>query len=135
MLASAKPQDPRRALRHLIEHVPDRFHLHPEMVELVVEENRQKGRHIIRRELIVQANGPLVEYLGDILKRGEREGCFHKTSNVKQVFFDIVSLCMFYFVNIYTMSAALGQDFASPAAAAARKAHIVKGLLRSLSRG
>jgi TetR/AcrR family transcriptional regulator len=127
-----KPAQPARALRHLVAHIFDRFHLHPQMVELVIEENRQKGRHITRKDLVAQANGPLIDYLAQILKRGEQDGSFIKGNNPKQVFFDVISLCMFYFANVHTMSAALGEDFGSPAAARARKAHIVRQLLRAL---
>jgi TetR/AcrR family transcriptional regulator len=133
-VASDKPLECVKALRHLIEHIFDRFHLHPEMVELVLEENRQKGKHIFDKHLIEDANGPLVACLAETLKRGEREQVFVRGIDSKQVFFDIVSLCMFYFANIYTMSAALGQDYLSAASARARKTHIVKQVTRSLVR-
>jgi TetR/AcrR family transcriptional regulator len=131
-VASEKPQEPIKALQHLIGHVFDRFHLHPEMVELVLEENRQKGRHIANKNLIEDAHRPLVVYLAEVLKRGERDGSFAQGVSAKQVFFDIVSLCMFYFANRYTMSASLGLDFLSAASTRTRRAHIVKQLIRSL---
>jgi TetR/AcrR family transcriptional regulator len=129
---STKPLPPADAVRQLAEHMFDRFLKHTEMVELVLEENRQKGKHLIRKELIAEANRPLIDHIAKVLRQGETDGSFFPGNDARQFFFDMVSLCMFYFANVHTMSAALAHNLASPASARARRAHIVQTLLRSL---
>lgn len=129
---AVKPMPPADAIRHLAEHMFDRFLKHTEMVELVLEENRQKGRHLIRKDLIADANRPLIDYVRDVLRLGEASGSFTPGNDAKQFFFDMVSLCMFYFANVHTMSAAMVENLSSAASAKRRRAHIVRTLLRSL---
>lgn len=125
---------PAEGIRLLIEHMFDRFLRHTEMVELVLEENRQKGRHLIRKDMIAAANQPLIDHIARLLGEGEARGEFIADNDARQFFFDMVSLCMFYFANVHTMSAALRQDVRTASSARKRRAHIVQTLMRSLRR-
>ena len=129
---AVKPMAPADAVAHLVEHMFDRFTRNTGMVELVLEENRQKGKHLIRKDLIADANRPLIDHVAQLLAQGEVEGIFLPGNDAKQFFFDVVSLCMFYVANVHTMSAALVENLGSAASARRRRAHIVRCLLRSL---
>jgi TetR/AcrR family transcriptional regulator len=131
---SAAGLGPVEGVRHLIEHLFDRFLRHPEMVELILEENRQKGKHLIRKDLITTANEPLISHVRRLLREGEEQGMFLPRQDAKQFLFDVISMCMFYFANVHTMSAVLQQDLATPASMRKRRAHIATALLRSISR-
>lgn len=132
---SARDLGAAEGVQHLVEHLFDRFLHHTEMVELVLEENRQKGRHLIRKDLIAAANQPLIDHIARLLRDGEAKGAFRAGVDARQFFMDAVSLCMFHFANVHTMSAALQQDLGTPARARKRRAHIAQALLRSVQAG
>jgi TetR/AcrR family transcriptional regulator len=130
-VAPIKP--PRQAVRSLIEHMFDRIEKHSAVVQLIMDENRYTGRHLTNTELISSSDDPLIDHLRAVFKAGEAAGEIASGIDVEQFFMDIIALCIFYFSNIHTVSAVMDRDLAAPRAVRARRRHIVRQLMASLS--
>jgi TetR/AcrR family transcriptional regulator len=132
-VASAPVTPPRQAVRNLIEHMFDRIEKHPEIVQLIMDENRYLGRHLTNARLISSSDDPLIDHLRAAFKIGGASGEIASRIDVEQFFMDIIALCIFYFSNIYTVSAVMDRDLAAPRAVRARRRHIVRQLMASVS--
>jgi len=128
--ATIKP--PKLALQRVIEHMFDRIARRPEVVVLIMDENRYNGRHLKNKKLISSSDDPMVDHIRSILKEGEATGEFVTGIDPEQLFLDIISLCIFYFSNIYTLSAVMDRDLSTPAAARERRKHIIRQLLAAV---
>jgi TetR/AcrR family transcriptional regulator len=131
--AVAPVTPPREAVRSLIEHMFDRIEKHSAIVQLIMDENRYQGRHLINTALISSSDDPLIDHLHAVFKAGEASGEIASGVDVEQFFMDIIALCIFYFSNIHTVSAVMDRDLAAPRAVRARRRHIVRQLMASLS--
>jgi len=126
---------PEKQLRNVIVHLFDRIGSHPEVISLIVEENRYRGQHLKGTDLPYQSSKPMVEHVAQILKDGEAAQVFRGKIDASQLFLDIFSMCLFYFTNIYTVSAVIGADLSAPAAVKRRRDHIVQSVLGSIAAG
>ena len=133
-IASAGKAAPEEAITTLVDHLFGRLQRHPDVIALVLEENRHKGRHLVSRKLIHSSHTPMFEYVASVLRDGERRGSFAAGIDPRQFYFDMISLCMFHFINTYTMSAVLGIDLLSRSSVRARKRHIADCLIASVSK-
>lgn len=133
-IASAGTLAPEQAIATLVDNLFGRLQRHPDVIALVLEENRHKGRHLVSRKLIHSSHTPMFEYVASLLRDGERRGSFADGVDPRQFYFDMISLCMFHFINTYTMSAVLGVDLLSRRAMQARKRHIADCLIASVSK-
>ncbi len=124
---------PEKRLRNLIVHLFDRIGARRETISLVVEENRYRGQHIRHSDLPYRSSEPMVEHLAEILKEGEASGLFRSRIDAKQTFLDIFSMCLFYFTNLYTVSAVIGFDLAAEKEIKRRREHIVRSVLNSIA--
>lgn len=124
---------PAEALAHVIGITYDDLHHSPELIAMIVDENRHQGRHLDRKR-VRAINAPLVESIKAILERGEREGTFRAGVDPEQFYISVMSLVMFCFSNVYTLSAVVDRDLGSDAAVNDRRTHIIDLLLRSVSR-
>jgi TetR/AcrR family transcriptional regulator len=131
--ATAPVKPPREAVRRLIEHMFDRIAKHSAIVQLIMDENRYMGRHLTNTKLISSSDDPLIDHLRAVFKAGEAAGEIAPGIDVEQFFMDIIALCIFYFSNIHTVSAVMDRDLAAPRAVRARRRHIVRQLMASLS--
>lgn len=131
--AEASVTPPREAVRGLIEHMFDRIEKHSAIVQLIMDENRYQGRHLTNTKLISSSDDPLIDHLRAVFKAGEASGEIAIGIDVEQFFMDIIGLCIFYFANIHTVSAVMDRDLAAPRAVKARRRHIVRQLMASLS--
>ncbi|HEX7053054.1 MAG TPA: TetR/AcrR family transcriptional regulator [Burkholderiales bacterium] len=130
---SVKPMRPDAAIAALVERLFGRLQRQPDVIALVLEENRHKGRHLVSRKIIQSSHTPMFDYVARVLAEGARLGIFRSGVDPRQFYFDMVSLCMFYFINTYTMSAVLGTDLLSQGSMRARRKHIVECLIASVS--
>ena len=131
IVVDAKP--PTEALADLISVTFDDLHHSPELIAIIGEENRQRGRHLDKGR-VRAINKPLVESLQRILHRGQQEGVFRAGVDVEDLYISVMSLVMFGFSNVYTLSAVLDRDLTKEAAVRQRRSHIVDWVLRSLRR-
>jgi TetR/AcrR family transcriptional regulator len=126
---------PEKRLRHMIVHLFDRIGARREVISLIVEENRYRGQHLRGSDLPYRSSEPMVAHLAGILKEGEASAIFRPKINPKQLFLDIFSMCLFYFTNLYTVSAVIGADLSAAAEIRRRRAHIVQSVMNSIAAG
>jgi TetR/AcrR family transcriptional regulator len=124
---------PEKRLRNLIVHLFDRIGAHREVISLIVEENRYRGQHLRHSDLPYRSSKPLVEHMAAILKEGEAATVFKPRIDARQLFLDIFSVCLFYFTNIYTVSAVIGADLSAADEIKRRRDHIVHSVMDSLA--
>jgi TetR/AcrR family transcriptional regulator len=132
-LASVSESAPLDALSNLIRHLFDRISGHREVVALILEENRHEGRHVRDSVLPNRSVLPLLQFLKRTFDAGERAGEFRKHIDTEQFFLDIISMCMFYFMNIHTISAVLMADQSDAVATSRRREHVVQSLIAGIS--
>jgi TetR/AcrR family transcriptional regulator len=130
---NAPAGSPEQRLRHLIVHLFDRIGVHREVISLIVEENRYRGKHLRRSDLPYRSAEPMVEHLSEILREGKASGLFRSQIDARQTFLDIFSMCLFYFTNLYTVSAVIGFNLSAAKEIRKRRAHIVDSVLNSLA--
>jgi TetR/AcrR family transcriptional regulator len=126
---------PEKRLRNLIVHLFDRIGRRREVISLIVEENRYRGQHLRRSDLPYRSSEPMVEHLAEVLREGEASGIFRPRIDARQTFLDIFSMCLFYFTNLYTVSAVFGVDLSAANEIKRRREHIVRSVLNSLAPG
>lgn len=132
-LRKAPRGSPAKRLRSLVVHFFDRIGSHREVISLIVEENRYGGQHLRQTDLPHRSSKPIISHLAEILAEGEAAGIFKPNIDARQLFLDIMSMCLFYFSNLYTVSAVVGADLSKPAAVRERRASIVRSILDSLA--
>ena len=116
------------ALGRIIGVTFDDLHNSPELIAMVVDENRHKGRHL-NRERVRSINRPLIESIEAVLLRGERDGVFRPRVDPVQFYISLMSLAIFCFSSPYTLSASVGRDLTTDSAIRERRAHVVDLLL------
>jgi TetR/AcrR family transcriptional regulator len=126
---------PEKRLRNMIVHLFDRIGARREVISLIVEENRYRGQHLRHSDLPYRSSEPMVAHLADILREGEASAIFRPKMNPRQVFLDIFSMCLFYFTNLYTVSAVVGVDLSAADEIRRRRAHIVQSVMNSILAG
>lgn len=114
------------ALRRLVEFTWDYYIAHPEFITLLNSENLHLARHLQGSKRIRELNSPLVQSLGDILERGQKEGLFRAGIDPVQLYITIAGCSYFYLSNIHTLSAGFNRDFKSPKMLTQRLAHITE---------
>ncbi|MBV9560817.1 MAG: TetR family transcriptional regulator [Bradyrhizobium sp.] len=134
-LRKAPGGSPERRLRNLIVHLFDRIGSHREVISLIVEENRYRGQHLRHSTLPYLSSKPIVEHLEEILREGAASALFKPGIDARQIFLDIFSMCLFYFTNLYTVSAVIGADLSAANEIRRRRDHIVHSVMSSLSPG
>lgn len=126
--------DPRGALKRLVQFTWSYCLKHPEFLALLNSENQYKGHHVGRSRRVRRLHGPLVETLGDILRRGERAGLFRRGIDPVQLYISIAAEGYFYLSNRYTLSSIFARDLMAPRALAVRERHITQTILNSVRR-
>ena len=132
-LRKASGGSPERRLRNMIVHLFDRIDTHREVISLIVEENRYRGKHLKHTDLPYRSSRPMVEHLAEILREGEALAVFKRKIDARQLFLDIFSMCLFYFTNLYTVSAVIGADFSAAKEIKRRRDHIVQSVMSSIA--
>jgi TetR/AcrR family transcriptional regulator len=123
---------PLEAMTRLLGFTFDYVMANREFVLLLTNENLMEGRHLKRSKAIKAMRSPLVEMMGEILKRGEKTGCFRSGIDSVQLYISISGLCFFYSANIHTLGILFDRDLQSAAAIAERRAHVVSFALAAL---
>ncbi len=102
---------------------------------LIIDENRNHGRHINRAFRSVVGPTTYVTFLvvKEILERGQSEGAFRADCSSEDVYLDIVSLSFFVFDHRYTIRELIGQDVLNAAWLKRRCAHVQQIILSGLA--
>ncbi|MFI4951887.1 MAG: TetR/AcrR family transcriptional regulator [Burkholderiales bacterium] len=104
-LLDASPTD---GVRRLIEFTWEYFIAHPEFLTLLNSENLHQARHLKRSKHIREMNSPLIETLGTLLVRGQRDGSFRSGVDPLQLYISIASLSYFFLSNRHTLAQVFG---------------------------
>jgi len=124
--------DPETAIRRLIEFNFDYMCQHPELINLINNENLHRARHLRKSKTVRDLHSPLVASIGEILKRGVAQGIFRDGLDPMQIYITTAAVGYFYLSNNWTLSAIFGTDLGTPAACARRRRHNVDMILRAL---
>lgn len=109
------------------------FVAHPEFMSLLNTENLHRARYLRRSTKVRALNSPLIAMLSGLLDRGSRSGVFRRDVDPVQLYISIAALGYFYLGNVHTLSTIFGRNLLAPRARAARQAHVVDLVLRSLA--
>jgi TetR/AcrR family transcriptional regulator len=124
--------DPETAIRRLIEFNFDYMCEHPELINLINNENLHRARHLRKSKTVRDLHSPLVASIGEILKRGVEQRIFRDGLDPMQIYITTAAVGYFYLSNNWTLSAIFGTDLGTPAACARRRRHNVDMILRAL---
>ena len=125
--------DPVSGIAALCEFTFDHMSAHQDFVKLVIIENIQQGRHLRKSKVVPQATQPLVETIGQLLRRGQEQGVFRHHVDPVQLYFSIMSMSYIHLSNKHTLSISYGQDLDDPEWLEGRRTHVrdmVLGFLR-----
>lgn len=120
------------AMRRLIEFSFDFLAERPEFVRILADENLHGGEHLRGRDDVPEINRPIIDLLGDTLRKGVADGVFRKGLDPLHIYLSIAGMAFFYFVNIHTLSRAFDREFGEGAEIAERRAHIVDFTLNAI---
>ena len=123
---------PAEALARLVQFTWEYFLEHPEFMTFLNSENLHKGRHVRKSKRVREMHSPLVHTLGEIVRRGEREGVFREGVDPVQLYISIAGEGYFYLGNRYTLSQIFGRDLMAQAALAERARHNADMILNAL---
>ena len=99
---------------------------------MLSDENAHGARHVRDSDLALKTNSPLLQVLGETLKRGAKDGIFRDNVDPLELYVSIAGMTFFYFANGLTMSAIFGRDLTQPEAIASYRNHIVTLTLAGL---
>lgn len=123
---------PDKALRKLVQSSFDYLELHPDLVVILNDENRNEATHVRSLAHFSDIRTPLLRIFSRTLSQGVREGLFRKGVSPEQLYISITALSYFYFSGMPTLSAILGKDLKSKSALRARRKHVVDFVMQSL---
>jgi AcrR family transcriptional regulator len=127
-------QPPEDALRRLVGFTFDYQNAHPEFIRLVMNENILNGAYVSRSKDIQRLNSAVINAVGDLLARGQREGTFRPDLDPVDLHMSISALCFFNVANRATFSTIFKRDMASPKALQDRRAQIADLIVRYVKR-
>jgi AcrR family transcriptional regulator len=125
-LTRTKPDE---SIRRLIQFTWHYYLENPEFLSLISSENLCSARHLKTLPDIREMNSPIIEWLGQVLERGRREGVFRGGVDAVQLYISIAGLAYFYLSNRHTLSTTFGRDLMSPKALAERLSHMTEVVL------
>ena len=125
---------PEQGMRELCAFTWRYFVAHPEFMSLLNTENLNRARYLERSRKVAPMHSPLVAVLSELLERGVRERVFRSGVDPVQLYISIAALGYFYLSNAHTLSTIFGRNLLSPAAKAARLAHVTELVVESLRR-
>lgn len=121
----------RDAMSALVDSLFDDLSQMPDVISIVTDENRNKGRHLPNQH-IKSTNRPIIDAIAAILQRGEKDGSIRTGVDPEHLWISLLSLIMFYFTNAFTLSHLLGRDLMSAELIMDRKTQIREMILASL---
>ena len=124
---------PVEGMRRIIEFTFDYLRENPEFVALVRNENMIGGRFVRDLPMVSDTAFPLVEGVGDLLKRGNESGVFKASTDAMNLYVTILSLCITHLAQRDTLSAMFRRDLGDPAWLAERREHVVTVVLSFLT--
>lgn len=119
------------AIASLVDAVFDRLAQLKDVISVISDENRNKGRHLPGTQ-IRAINRPTIDAVAALLDRGNKDGTIRKGVDPEQFWLSLLSLVMFYFTNSYTLSHLLDRNLITRDNIAQRKIEVGRLLRLSL---
>lgn len=91
------------------------FRSHPDLVRLLSNENIAAARFMKESTAIGTMSSPVLEQIGQLLRRGEAEGCLRPGLDPLTVYVQLVALCQFHISNMHTLSTIFSVDISADA--------------------
>ena len=105
-----RPED---ALKQLVEYSYDLLQANEEYVQIVMNENLQKGQFVSQNAVIKEMSVPLVNVIEDIYRRGIRLGVFRFGLSPVEIHAFIQAMCFFNVSNQHTFGAIFNDKLSS----------------------
>ena len=102
--------EPAEAIRSIVEFTYNYYLDHEGFVRIVVTENQAKGRHLKKSQAMRSLNRPIIDRLGRVIERGQREGSFRMDVDPADIHMAIAALGLFNVTNRYTFAAIFQRD-------------------------
>jgi AcrR family transcriptional regulator len=122
--------EPVAAIRRIVEFTYSYYLEHEGFVRIVVAENQARGRHLRKSKAMRTLNRPIIERLGEVIERGQREGRFRRGVDPVEIHKAIAALGMFNVTNRYTFGAIFQREMGT-AGDVARRRNIVADIIVS----
>jgi AcrR family transcriptional regulator len=132
-LLDLKHLAPREAIRRIVEFTFDYYLAHEGFVRLVVAENQAEGRHLKKSRLMRTLNRPIIETLGEVIRRGQADGDFRKEIDPTDVHMAIAALGMFNVTNRHTFGTIFRREMGREGNVARRRGAVADIILSYLS--
>ncbi|VAW11952.1 Transcriptional regulator, AcrR family [hydrothermal vent metagenome] len=123
---------PRQAMEQLICFTFDYYTKNPDFVPLLSDENLHEARNLRQSKIIQQLHSPLVEMIGETLRRGQRSGDFAMDVDPVQLYITIAGMGFFYYSNTHTLSVIFGRNLGAKAAVKTRRKHVIEFVMGAL---
>jgi AcrR family transcriptional regulator len=124
---------PVAAVRRIVQFTFDYYLGHEGFVRLVVAENQAKGRHLKKSAAMRALNRPIIDTLGGVIARGQRDGTFRPGIDPVDVHMMIAALGMFNVTNRYTFAAIFQREMGARGDVARRRDMITDVILSYLT--
>jgi TetR/AcrR family transcriptional regulator len=124
--------EPVEGIRTLIRFTFDFFRSNKDVLALINHENTLKGRFLRKLPTVRKMTPPLVAAIGDLLKRGHRQGHFRGSVDAIQFYVSLVALSQLHILNRYTLSTIFNKDLSAAGWIAERRSHIENILMSYL---
>jgi AcrR family transcriptional regulator len=122
------------AMRRIVEFTFNYYLAHEGFVRLVVAENQAKGRHLKKSVAMRSLNRTIIDTLGGVLARGQREGSFRAGVDPVEVHMAVAALGMFNVTNQHTFSAIFQRDMGAKGDVRRRRELVVELILGFLKK-
>ncbi len=107
---------------------------HEGFVRLVVAENQAKGRHLKKSAAMRSLNRTIIDTLGSVMARGQREGSFRAGVDPVEVHKAIAALGMFNVTNQHTFGAIFQREMGAKGDVRRRREMVADLILSYLQR-
>lgn len=125
---------PVEAIRRIVEFTFNYYLGHEGFVRLVVAENQAKGRHLKKSKAMRSLNRTIIDTLGSVIDRGQRDGSFRAELDVVEIHMAIAALGMFNVTNQHTFSAIFQRDMGAKGDVRRRREMVTEVILGYLRR-
>ena len=109
------------AIRRIVEFTFNYYLDHEGFVRLVVAENQAKGRHLKKSKAMRSLNRTIIDTLGRVIERGQRDGRFRPDLDPVEIHMAIAALGMFNMTNQFTFTAIFQREMGAKGDVARRR--------------
>jgi AcrR family transcriptional regulator len=109
------------AIRRIVEFTFNYYLDHEGFVRLVVAENQAKGRHLKKSKAMRSLNRTIIDTLGRVIERGQRDGSFRPDLDPVEIHMAIAALGMFNMTNQHTFTAIFQREMGAKGDVARRR--------------